>query len=74
MLKGLFLQRFKKHRLQEWTNGVSHYELAVLFQAEPPSLVGGSMVHSMNVEADGPPEVCVVARPEAGTVENSICT
>jgi len=31
---------------QEWTNGVSHYELAVLFQA------------------DGPPEVCVVARPE----------
>ena len=38
------------------------------------SSMAGSMVHSMDVEADGPPEVCVVARPEAGTVENSICT
>jgi len=27
--------------LQEWTNGASHYELAVLFQAKPPSLVHG---------------------------------
>eukprot|EP00434_Breviolum_minutum_P033111 symbB.v1.2.029296.t1/scaffold3192.1/size63200/1 len=39
-------------------------EANAILKKVPQEWTNGSMVHSMDVEADGPPEVCVVARPE----------
>ena len=58
MKRRLFLIVFD----EEWTNGVSRYELAVLFEAS-------CFASLLDAEADGPPVVCVVARPEALPVD-----